>query len=338
MSVRPKRGKTGLPALLLMVGAMSTISISVAYAQDPSHDTTIRLSSSPQEPVTPIPVSLELDSDKVALGHDLFFDRRMSGDNTRSCAGCHQLPPLKASRPLTSGPALQGDPKRSVPLLYNSGVLYWYNWDGRYRTLEGVVSGSVTQPDKLASSWEGLLERLQVEYAPRFAALYGRGLTAVQVSDVLAEFLRSLSTPNARFDRFLRGEAGVLSADEANGYALFKEIGCSSCHSGVALGGNFFEKFYIYDHDDEESEPRRRDLGRYYLTQDESDRNVFRVPSLRNVAHSAPYFHDGSAADLDEAVEEMGEHQLGVALSEEQRRLLVAFLHTLSADHQGVKP
>ncbi len=338
MSVLPKRAATWLPALLLSVAVLGQVGADAADGKDLAGDTTIRLSTSAHEPVTPIPVSVVLDSGKVALGHALFFDRRLSGDNTRSCAGCHQLPPLKASRPLEGMSTLQGDPPRSVPLLYNSGVLFWYNWDGRYRTLEEVISGAVTQPDKLATTWKALLARVEADYATRFAALYGQGLTVEQVTDVLAEFLRSLNTPNARFDRFLRGESNVLSADEASGYALFKEIGCSSCHSGVALGGNFFERFYIYDHAGEESEPRLQDQGRYYLTQDESDRNVFRVPSLRNVAHSAPYFHDGSAPDLEEAVEEMGEHQLGLVLTEEQRRLLVVFLQTLSADHQGVKP
>jgi cytochrome c peroxidase len=148
--------------------------------------------------------------------------------------------------------------------------------------------------------------------------------------------MRSLLTPDARFDRYLRGEREAISADEARGYDLFKAYGCAACHQGVNIGGNLFQRFGVF-HDPfaERGTTNAADLGRYTVTGRDDDRNVFRVPSLRNVAVTPPYLHDGSVASLDEAVGIMARSQLGRELPEQDINLIVRFLHTLTGVYQG---
>jgi cytochrome c peroxidase len=169
-----------------------------------------------------------------------------------------------------------------------------------------------------------------------FESAYGTGPSREAVLDALAAFQRSLSTPNARFDRYLRGDATAITADEKRGYELFKAYGCIACHQGRNVGGNLFQKFGIFSdpfagrQDDDIA-----DQGRFAITGRESDRRVFRVPSLRNVALTAPYFHDGSADTLDAAVTIMAQAQLGRTMPQEDRDLIIAFLGTLTGEYEG---
>ncbi|MEH6470140.1 MAG: cytochrome c peroxidase [Halopseudomonas sp.] len=293
------------------------------------------------EPISPLPMRPPVDPDKRELGRTLFFDKRMSDSGDQSCGDCHQLPPIgleESAKPVLNG-ELMGKYKRDIGLLYNVSSSFWLNWDGRYAKLERLIEDSVTDTDKFNSSWPELLTKLAPSYQARSNQLYATDLTQAVVIDALTIFLDSLNTPNAPIDRYLRGDKEALSERQRQGYALFKQIGCSSCHNGRAIGTNLFEQLYIYRHDGgAEGKPRLKDLGRYYITGEESDRNSFRVPSLRNIAVTAPYYHDGSVETLEEAVEEMTEHQLGVIPTETQVELLVEFLASLTGFHAGVKP
>jgi cytochrome c peroxidase len=173
------------------------------------------------------------------------------------------------------------------------------------------------------------------DYPTLFEREYPDGITPANITGAIATFERSLLTPNARFDRHLRGEQGVLGSDELEGYRRFVNHGCVSCHQGVAVGGNLFQRFGVMGDYFKGRPPNKADLGRFNVTGMEEDRHVFKVPSLRNVAVTQPYFHDGSARTLTEAVRVMGKYQLGKGLSDEDVQLIVAFLRTLSGEWQG---
>jgi cytochrome c peroxidase len=173
-------------------------------------------------------------------------------------------------------------------------------------------------------------------YRHDFSAIYPEGIQQATVKDAIATFERSLITPNSKFDRFLRGEKDVLSGDEYAGYLLFKKSGCISCHQGVNVGGNMYEKLgLVANYFESRGNVQKVDYGRYNLTGKEEHRYEFRVPSLRNVALTAPYFHDASAATLAEAVAAMGTYQLGVNFKDEEIDKIVQFLHTLTGEQSG---
>jgi cytochrome c peroxidase len=188
------------------------------------------------------------------------------------------------------------------------------------------------------NTWPELLGKLRADpdYVATFDALYPEGLSPASVVDALVSFEQSLITPNARFDRYLRGERQALNGEELRGYELFKGYGCASCHQGMNVGGNLFNKFGVFPDPDALPSPCEQvDLGRFSVTQIARDREVFRVPSLRNVALTAPYFHDGRARTLKEAVATMARVQLGRRLRPQEIDLIVEFLHTLTGEYQG---
>jgi cytochrome c peroxidase len=193
----------------------------------------------------------------------------------------------------------------------------------------------------LNASWPELLARLGADpdYVAAFRDAYPEGLSQATLLDALVSFQKSLVTPNARFDRYLRGDREALTPAERRGYQLFKGYGCVACHQGMNVGGNMFQKFGIFPvaSAPQGSEPLEygADPGRYAVTEDERDRGVFRVPSLRNVAVTAPYFHDGGAPTLEYAVTTMARVQLGRTLSAEEIGLIVRFLRTLTGEYQG---
>jgi cytochrome c peroxidase len=280
----------------------------------------------PQEPITPIPLSLALDPPRVALGERLFHDVRLSHDNTRTCTTCH---PLQRGgmdgrpRAITANGPLH---PRNTPTIFNVGLNAAFNWDGIANTLEAHAEIDLLHPSLMHTTWPELLAKLQADadYVTRFTTAYAEGLTPANVLDALASFERSLLTPNARFDRYLRGEKDALTAPEQQGYRLFKSYGCVACHQGMNIGGNMYQKFGIFAAPGGMDSPGAVvDLGRYVVTQVPRDREVFRVPSLRNVAVTAPYFHDGRAPTLEGAVETMARVQLGRTLTPEEIGLIV---------------
>ena len=287
------------------------------------------------EPIVPIPLDADLDAAQVALGEKLFHDSRLSRNNAFSCATCHRLDQGGGdgvSRPptLTGGLHL-----RNTPTVYNVSLNSRFHWDGGFRTLEAEAEAALHDPTVMNSNWTDVLTKLQIgsDYVSAFNAAYSDGLTRANVRHALATFQRSLITPNSRFDQYLRGDADALSDDEKRGYDLFKSYGCAACHQGVNVGGNMFQRFGIFrsrnrPHEDE-------DAGRFRVTGAERDRQVFRVPSLRNVAVTAPYYHDGRVQSLETAVDLMATRQLGRPLYPEEIELIVQFLHTLTGEYQG---
>jgi cytochrome c peroxidase len=291
-----------------------------------------------QEPLVPLPLHVPADPVKVALGERLFHDVRLSGDNAMACATCHRLEHGGADGLPRAMTAIGTLLPRNTPTIFNVAFNAAYNWDGGVRTLEAHAERVLLSPALLHTTWPALLAKLRAvpDYRAAFATLYPGRLTPAHVLDALAAYERSLVTPNARFDHYLRGHPEALSAVERRGYAIFKAYGCVACHQGVNVGGSMFQKFGIFQEAPVPQDPTSPvDLGRFLLTQVLRDREVFRVPSLRNVALTAPYFHDGRTATLEAAVTIMARVQLGRTLSLEDTHAIVQFLHTLTGEYQG---
>ena len=290
------------------------------------------------QPLTPIPLGQSLEPKKIALGERLFQEGRLSANGVVSCAHCHNLHTGGVDR-LPHSRGIEGkEGSINAPTVFNSGLNFRQFWDGRAETLQDQVNGPLQNPIEMAGTWPKAIAMLQQDasYRSEFAALYPAGISPDSVRDAIATFERSLATPNARFDQFLRGDANALNAIELAGYRLFKQIGCTSCHQGVNVGGNMYQKLGIMEN--YFSAPPSADsaaLGRFIYTRREEDRYVFKVPSLRNVTVTAPYLHDGSVATLEDAVRIMARYQLGRQLDATEISSIVAFLRTLTGEYQG---
>ncbi len=277
-------------------------------------------STTAKEPVTPIPEAVIADPLKVRLGERLFGDTRLSHDNSRSCSSCHDLGANGAGRS-SHDIGLDGS---ELPLntltIFNAALNFRFSWEGKFRTLESDALASLESPRIMGSSSSEVLEKLKADPAVRreFADAYGRGPAIANVLDAIATFERTLVTPGSRFDQWLTGDANALSEDELNGYRLFKSMGCVSCHQGVNIGGNLFQRHGIF-------RPLAAPLP-----------EILRVPSLRNVATTPPYFHDGSAPTLDDAVRKMAAAQLNSTLTDQQVNAIVAYLQALTGQYRGV--
>lgn len=298
-------------------------------------------SKRPGEPVQPIVPVADLDPEVVALGRRLFSDARLSGDGTISCASCHLL-------------ANGGDDDRqasigiggqmgevNAPTVLNSVFNFRQFWDGRAATLENQVDGPIESPAEMGSTWEHVLEVLRSDpsYVMAFQSAFQDDVRPEHVRHAISTFEASLTTPNSRFDQWLRGEDAALTERELRGYQLFKEYQCISCHQGVNLGGTMYQRLGVMsDYFTRTRKERSSDLGRFNTTGNELDRHVFRVPGLRNVAVTAPYFHDGSAKTLSDAVRVMIEHQLGREVDDADVELIADFLETLSGDMPESRP
>jgi cytochrome c peroxidase len=286
------------------------------------------------EPVAPIPPAVVMEPIKVQLGERLFRDARLSHDGRRSCLSCHDLERSGA----TGGTLPLGTDGRPLmfnePTIFNASLNFRLSWRGNFRNFEEQVEAVLLDPRVMSTNWEELLGRLRADpdYRDAFATAYGGEPGRREVLDAFATFQRSLHTTNSPFDRWLRGERGALTAEEERGYGLFKSYGCIACHQGVNIGGNLFQRFGIFA---KRSETSTADLGRFTITGEERDRYVFRVPSLRNVAATAPYFHDGGEPSLAGAVKTMARSQLGRSMTEEEVDLVVRFLRTLTGEYRG---
>ena len=291
-----------------------------------------------QEPLVPLPLHVPADPARVALGERLFHDVRLSGRHTLACATCHRLEHGGADglpRAMTATGTLHA---RNTPTIFNVAFNAAYNWDGGVRTLEAHTERVLLSPALMHTTWPALLATLRTtpDYRVAFTTLYPGRLTPAHVLDALATYERSLVTPNARFDHYLRGHPEALSAVERRGYAIFKAYGCVACHQGVNVGGSMFQKFGIFQEAPApRTPPDRSTWGAFSSPRCPRDREVFRVPSLRNVAVTAPYFHDGRTPTLEAAVAIMARVQLGRTLSQEDTHAIVQFLHTLTGEYQG---
>jgi cytochrome c peroxidase len=294
------------------------------------------------EPISPLPTvaSLNLDENKVKLGERLFTDTRFSKDNSTSCSSCHQVEKggadgLKRSKGVNGQ---EGD--INTPSVLNSGLNFKQFWNGRSASLEEQVDMVVHNPKELDMSWPTLTQvfAADTELKKLFDASYPTGITAENIQNALAIYERSLLTPS-RFDRYLQGETEAINESELKGYQLFKNYGCVACHQGANVGGNMFQKFgAMDDYFGKRGNITDADMGRFSVTKKEEDKHVFKVPSLRNVALTAPYFHDGSAETLEAAIDVMFRHQLGRTGTDEDKKLIAAFLQTLTGEKMEVKP
>ena len=287
---------------------------------------------------TPLPLVLSLDSRKVELGGRLFNDPRLSRDGSISCAHCHNLGTGGVDRMRRSRGVGGMEGGINAPTVFNSGFNFRQFWDGRAETLEDQVDGPLQNPIEMADTWPQALAAIaqDPQYNTAFKAIYRDGVQRKNVKDAIATFERSLITPNSRFDRFLRGDQAALNTEEQAGYSLFKRVGCASCHQGLNIGGNMYQKLGIMeDYFAARGLVSASDLGRFNITKREQDRYFFKVPSLRNVAVTPPYLHDGSAATLEEAVQVMARYQLGKKLRPAEVAKIVAFLRTLTGEYSG---
>lgn len=289
-------------------------------------------------PIQPIPLRAEMDARKVALGDRLFHERRLSGDDTIACASCHPLDRGGTDGQVRSRGVGGRDGAINTPTVFNAALNFRQFWDGRASSLADQVSGPVQNPVEMNSSWAAIVGKLTRDpgYVSAFASIYPEGIQSHTVVDAIVAFERSLLTPNSRFDRFLRGDRAALTEQELAGYGLFKSYGCVACHQGVNVGGNMYQRFGVMaDYFSERQAVTKADLGRFNVTGVERDRHSFKVPTLRNIARTAPYFHDGSATTLPEAVSIMARYQLGRAMSPGDIDLIVKFLHTLTGEYRG---
>lgn len=326
----------GYRGMLVAAGAVLVLLGGAAWhslAPEPAVVPRSYLPPATELPITPIPDSLALDRRKVDLGRRLFHDKRLSRDDTVSCASCHDLKSAGTDgRPVAMGVASQEGTVNS-PTVLNSAFNFRQFWDGRATTLEEQAAGPVHNPVEMASNWRQVIEKLSRDdqYRRDFSAIWPESIAAAHIQSAIAEFERSLITPGAAFDRYLKGELGALNAEARKGWDLFRNLGCIACHQGVNMGGNMYANLGVMgDFFAERGKPLvKSDLGRFNLTGRQEDRHVFKVPSLRNIARTAPYFHDGSIDNLDKAVETMARYQLGVELAKPDTDALVSFLGTL---------
>ncbi|AXH08451.1 cytochrome B6 [Malaciobacter halophilus] len=285
-----------------------------------------------KELILPIKSTESYDLQKALLGKKLFFDKRLSKDNTISCASCHDLEKGGDDNRDFSLGVNNKKGEVNSPTVFNSRYNFTQFWNGRARDLKEQVSGPIHNPVEMGSSLDEALEKLKKDdyYNKQFKIVFKDGLTKKNLVDAIAEFEGALITPDSKFDRYLKGDKKALSKDELEGYKLFKQNGCISCHNGINIGGNLFQKMGIL----KEYKSKVGNLGRYEVTKDIEDKNYFKVPTLRNINKTAPYFHDASAKTLEDAVAIMIEYQLGMQASKDEIDKIVKFLKTLD----GKKP
>ena len=292
------------------------------------------------EPVRPVELATDVDPAKAALGFALFHDPRLSVDNTVSCASCHALETAGVDNHQYSHGVNDQLGGVNAPTVYNAVYNFVQFWDGRAKTLADQAAGPPLNPVEMASeSFDQIIAKLAADksFAKEFKAVYPDGLTQANITDAIEEFERTLITPDARFDKWLRGDDTALTADELAGYELFKKYDCATCHVGPNLGGQSYELMGLRRHyfADRGLELTHEDNGRYKETQIERDRHRFKVPGLRNVEHTWPYYHDGTRETLEEAVRDMGIYQSGVELTSAEVDQITGFLKTLTGEYQG---
>jgi len=279
------------------------------------------------EPITPIPLSMHVNKQKAKLGKMLFFDPILSRDDTISCSSCHNLS-SGGDDGLQYSFGINGkEGNINAPTVLNAVFNFWQFWDGRAKTLQEQAAGPIENPVEMGFSFKELIPKLKnSKYKTIFETLYKDGVTKENITNAIAEYEKTLITPNAPFDKYLKGDESAITAEQKEGYQIFKTKGCISCHHGINLGGNLYNKFGLF------SDTNSTQLGRYNVTKKERDKYYFKVPTLRNIEQTAPYFHDGRTYDLREAILLMADYQLGREISDEEVDKIVLFLHSLNGE------
>lgn len=293
--------------------------------------TTTIFAKEAQEPIEPIGLVQDINLAQVELGKKLFFDPRLSKSGFISCNSCHNLSMGGTDNLKTSIGHNWNQGPINAPTVLNSSLNIAQFWDGRAVDLQEQAGGPIANPGEMASSHTLALDVLESipQYVNEFKQTFGKEkITMAMVTEAIAEFEKTLVTPNSRFDKWLLGESQALSPKEVAGYQLFKESGCVECHNGPAVGAGSFEKMGVVT----PYQTKNGAQGLSGVTGKDSDRFNFKVPTLRNVALTYPYFHDGEAATLPESVDIMGRLQLGEKFSDTENAEIVAFLKTLTGE------
>lgn len=307
------------PAALIV----ATLGTTIAQADDVNLGAFKPLPASAENPENP------LTPQKIALGKKLYLDNRLSGDRDISCNTCHHLNHYGVDNLPTSQGHKGQLGNRNAPTVYNAALHIAQFWDGRSKDVEAQALGPVMNPVEMAMPSEGeVLSRVKADkdYPALFAKAFPaekEPVTFQNIGKAIGAFERTLLTPS-RFDKFLAGDKKALTAPEQEGLKVFVNTGCIMCHNGAPVGGLMFQKLGLV------RPYETKDLGRYEVTKNDADKYFFKVPSLRNIAETAPYFHDGSIKTLPEAVKLMGAHQLGKDLSENDVASIVTFLRSLT--------
>ena len=296
------------------------------------------------EPVRPIPDSLAVDARKVALGEALYHDTRLSGDGTVSCATCHGINTAGVDNKQYSEGIKGQLGGVNAPTSFNACFNFVQFWDGRAATLAEQAGGPPLNPVEMGSaSFDEIAARLSADadFTARFKAVYPEGLNEQTITDAIAEYEKTLVTPNSPFDRYLKGDKQALTAEQVEGYALFKEYNCATCHAGVNMGGLSYELMgkradYFKDREiNAKSGLTDADNGRWAQTKVERDRYRFKTPTLRNVALTWPYYHDGSVPTLDKAIDMMARYQVGREMPAADVQKVQSLLQALSGELKG---
>lgn len=286
------------------------------------------------EPIHPIKIPSNLNNELVHLGNLLFHEKKLSGDDTISCASCHSIEGGGVNG-LKFGIGVNGATGTiNVPTILNATNNFVQFWDGRAESLFDQIEGPINLPVEMASNWPDVLKELKAdtEYGLLFSKSFDDGITVQNIKLSIAEFEKSLVTPS-RFDAYLLGDTNAITSIEKEGYALFKYNGCIVCHQGQNIGGNMYQKLGITgDYFANRGQLTIEDNGRFNVTENEMDRHYFKVPTLRNIALTAPYFHDGSTKTLKEAINVMAKYQVGRKINEEDVIKIEAFLISLTGD------
>ena len=277
---------------------------------------------------------------KVELGKMLYFDPRLSASHAISCASCHNIGLGGADAEPTSIGHRWQHGGRNAPTVLNAVFNTAQFWDGRAKDLEEQAGGPMVNPVEMASPPAHVAEQLKniPGYRAVFAAAFpgeADPVTLANTQKAIAVFEATLITPNAPFDRFLKGDASALSAEQKQGLALFMDKGCAACHNGINVGGGMYAPFGVVEKPGADLLPPT-DKGRFMVTKTPGDEYVFKVPTLRNIALTAPYFHTGQAWDLRQAVAIMGASQLGIQLTAEETDKVTAFLGALTGEQPQV--
>jgi cytochrome c peroxidase len=287
------------------------------------------------EPVRPLPSSIPVNKKKASLGKKLFHDTRLSSDNTLSCSSCHHLQTGGADNKQYPEGIRKILGKVNTPTVYNACFNHRQYWDGRTADLKSQATEHMLNPYEMANqSFDNTLKKLlkDKELKNAFEKLYKEGITEMSIIDAIEEFEKTLITPDCRFDKYLKGEEYILNKSEIRGYELFKSNKCATCHTGVILGGQSCEIMGLYEDyfNDRGWDMIEEDQGQFKQTANEYDRHRFKVPGLRNVALTKPYFHDGSQQTLHDAIKIMGIYQCGHTINDEDIHAIVSFLETLT--------
>lgn len=279
---------------------------------------------------TPIPLTMEVDQKKATLGKMLFSDPILSKDNTISCESCHSLQNYGVdSIPVSIG--IDGKKgTRNAPSVYNSVFNFVQMWDGRADDLKAQVLLPIKAEHEMGISFEEVERKLNKhkKYKTLFQKIYNDDVKMEYIADAIAEFEKTLITPNSQFDKYLRGDKNALSKQQLRGFELFQSKGCASCHHGINLGGNLYQKLGYFT----AYLPDKNDLGRYHVTNNKKDIGFFKVPSLRNITKTAPYYHHGDIESLHKTIQNMAGSQLGRLLTQKEIDDIIAFLETLTGE------